>query len=99
MKRPVESQRASSVPAPESAIRPLVHQRPSGARLADRNARRRDAAGDEPGLTARPVELEGIGPDRTVGRDLEVEVVIAGIADLGAAREAGLKQQRCRIGG
>ena len=49
-------------------------------------------------FAARGRDLDALKPGRTVGRDFEVEIVVAGEPDLGAAGEIVLEQQRERLG-
>ncbi len=48
---------------------------------------------------AGPVDDDGVGPARPVGRDLAVEIVVAGQPELGTAGIAGLIEQRRGVAG
>ncbi len=75
-----------------AAVRADVVGAVGGQQLPLRRERHGDGAG-------RAVDDDGLLPGRAVGADLEMEVVVAGGAHLGAARGGGLEQQACRVGG
>ncbi len=78
-------------------------QTKQGSRLAgglhqrQRHGTRARGRGDDLGRVL--VDDQRLAPGGAVGADLDVEVIVAAGADLGAAGEAGLQQQACGIGG
>ena len=70
-------------------------------RRSDLRARRDliGEAGAERELGGRLADRDGVEPSRAVGRNLDVQIIVAGEPDLGAAGEIGLQQQRERFRG